>query len=156
MEEDKSWLNYSSMDQQKFSICLSLFSLVSSLATQPLNVVMTRQQAGLGRHTDTSSNKKNGIINDIIKLHQLVGLKGLFRGWIPIAFIGLPSNVIYLNINESSREFFQKVLKSNLPHLNPIYIDGIQAASSSLLSNAISLVPYGMASYILVYVNNSN
>ena len=145
MEEDKSWLHYSSMDQQKFSIYLSLFSLVSSLATQPLNVVMTRQQAGLGRHTDTTSNKKSGIINDIFKLQQLVGFKGLFRGWIPIACIGLPSNVIYLNINESSREYFQKLLKSNLPNLNPIYIDGIQAASSSLLSNAVSLVPYGMA-----------
>ena len=62
--------------------------------------------------------------------------------------MGLPSNVLYIKLTESTREVFQNKLKSLFPKLSFVYVDGIQAAMTGLVSNAISLIPYVPADVI--------
>jgi len=136
-----SWVNYSSMDQSKFTGSLTLFSLASSFISHPLNLITTRQQSG----RDKSSGH---IWKDIKTTTRTVGFRGLFRGWAPIALMGLPTNVIYLIITESSRESLQNKIKVFYPTISPIYLDTIQSFASSIVANAVSLVPYVPADVI--------
>lgn len=144
-EKDESWLEYSDLDKQMFSFRLSAFSLLSSICTHPLNVITTRQQAGTSVTGDTITGRH--IISEILHNAKVYGIPSLFRGWIPLTVLGLPSNVIYMNIIESSREAIQHQLKKNTS-LSPYAIDGIQSSLSSVLANGISLIPYVPAEVI--------
>ena len=136
-----SWVNYSEMDQSKFTGSLTLFSMASSFISHPLNLITTRQQSG----RDKSSGH---ILQDIKKTAQTVGFRGLFRGWTPIALMGLPTNVIYLVITESSRESLQNKIKAFYPTISPLYLDSMQSFVSSIVANAVSLLPYVPADVI--------
>jgi hypothetical protein len=76
-----SWLNYSQLDQHKFSLNLALFSLTSSLFTQPLNVLTTRQQAShltIEHHEMRTSGKDSkifsfNVVNDLLKSARAIG-----------------------------------------------------------------------------------
>lgn len=137
----ESWVNYSEMDQTKFTGSLTIFSLVSSFLTHPLNLITTRQQSG----RDKSS---GNILQDMKMTARTVGFRGLFRGWLPIATMGLPSNVIYLIITESSRESLQNKIKMIYPNILPLYLDSMQSFISSIAANAVSLIPYVPADVI--------
>lgn len=137
----ESWVNYSEMDQSKFTSSLTIFSLASSFVTHPLNLITTRQQSG--RDTSTGN-----ILRDIATTATTVGFRGLFRGWMPIAVMGLPSNVLYLVITESSRESLQNRIKAIYPNIPALYLDGVQSFASSIAANAVSLVPYVPADVI--------
>jgi len=142
-ESDGVWLNYSQMDKATYTSLLTGFSLLSSLATHPLNVITTRQQA-----LPPGDVKREGMHEVLQKTWSTLGWRGLFRGWMPIAIMGIPSQVIYFTITESSREYMQVALPSFLPSIGPSRIDLIQATLSSVVANAVSLVPYVPAELI--------
>lgn len=138
---DEAWVNYSELDKTKYTSLLTVFSIVTSLFTHPLNVLTTRQQAGSKVTGDTSPSTHTVQAALKHSVHNL-GVSGLFRGWIPVALMGLPSQVLYLSITESSRELLQSKLFNRFPDASPAIVDAAQVATSSVLANAVSLIPY--------------
>ena len=69
-----------------------------------------------------------------------LGVGGLFRGWIPL-LLETPSYTVYFSVTEISRQFLQESLHK-MKFLNAYSIDAIQSFLSSLLANAISLIPW--------------
>jgi hypothetical protein len=72
----------------------------------------------------------------------------MFRGWAPIGLMGVPSQLMYLTITETTREKFQRSLKKLLPNLSNNTIDGLQASATSVVANVVSYVPYVPAEVI--------
>lgn len=127
------WVGYSDLDKTKYTTLVTSFSLVSSLITHPFTVLMTRQQVGVS--------SSSGITGSIRENISTIGLSGLYRGWLPMFVMGIPSQVAYLSIIESSREIFLVGTNKVLIPAN-IYTDFAQSLFSSILANTVSLIPY--------------
>lgn len=69
----------------------AISTLLTSLITQPIDVLKTRLQV---------SQKRESIFRTIIILQQQRGAKGFFAGAIPRALISVPSMVISLSLYE--------------------------------------------------------
>lgn len=134
-ETSNDWIAYSDMNKLTYTALLTSFSLSTSLVTHPLNVVTTRLQAGIGVKRDNSSSN-NLMLNTASK----IGWRGMFRGWLPNAISGIPSQMIYFNATESSREYLQKEI--NALSLSPSTVDAIQSILTSCIANSTSLIPY--------------
>ncbi len=137
---DDNWLKFSHLNKEHFTAQFSGFSLFSSFISHPLTVLSVRQQAGsvvTGDHF-----KKANVFNTIKQSYQTIGLRGLFRGWIPMAVFGTPSNLIYISTIEFSREYFQTQYRIAFPNMSSFSIDLLQAISSSIIANVLSIVPY--------------
>ena len=129
---EPSWdIRFSELNKLYYSSLLSSFSLASTLAVHPLIVLTVRRQAAdlAGRHTLRST------YNDF-------GIRGLYRGCLPLAIMGMPSSIVYFLAYEASRELVHRELVSLLPRISPTTLDFIQAASSSVLCNSLSLLLY--------------
>lgn len=149
MEKDHSWVSFSDMNQATYLSLLTCSSSLSSVICQPLQVLLTRQQAGqLIASTSPSANSAiiptRGIVEGFKNSIKIIGFRGLYRGLLATGLTGIPSQVIYLSATESSRETIRNGLYNHLlPAKTPIYvIDGIQACASSVLANILSLIPY--------------
>jgi hypothetical protein len=138
--EGHHWVNYSEMNQLRYTSMITSLGLVSSLITQPFTVVMTRQQVGTIVTGDKSA--KSNVLHSIKEVITTIGWRGLFRGWVPIATMGVPSQMIYFTITETSREYLQRQFKKLMPNASRTTIDGMQAACSAIVANSISYVPY--------------
>lgn len=141
---NNNWIEFSEMNVTTFTLLLTGFSLTTSLLTHPLNVITTRQQAGpfiTGDHKLSLNSNKS-----IFKLFQSslssIGWKGLFRGYLPMSLAGIPSQIVYFNTTEASREYLQSKLPLYFPIYSPAAIDAIQSFFSSILANATSLILY--------------
>ena len=143
--DEDSWVNYSEMDKSKYSSLLTAMGVASSLITHPFSVITTRQQAG--RHI-TGDPRSSSVFNAMSGLVGILGWRGMFRGWTPVAVMGVPSQLIYLTITESTREKFQRALKSVFPSLPSAVIDGMQSAGTSVIANVVSYVPFVPAEVI--------
>lgn len=149
ISDDESWVKFSDMDKTAYTSWLTGFSIASSLLTHPFNVLMTRQQAGsavtgdLGLHSNS-----NSMIKAFRSAVGTIGMRGLLRGWMPITVMGVPSQVIYFSVTESSREYLQGNMRRFLPGLSDPVIDGMQSLLSSVIANVTSLVPYVPAEVI--------
>lgn len=141
------WIEFSDMNQTNYTLLLSTFSLATSFISHPLTVVAVRQQAGSAITGDVSAANR-GLVNSLVWTYKTMGAKGLFRGWVPIATMGMPSNVVYFNIVEITRERFQKSLRHAFPNMSPVMVDGLQASASAVIANFISLIPYVPAELI--------
>ena len=175
------WVEYSELDSLYYTTLLTVFSTLSTLASQPLNVVMTRQQCGIGSSSAASQAKTSAassMISDVRRTYASIGFRGLFRGFLPIAVLGIPSHVIYFIVQESSREWLQKGLRghmatsnnsketnkhniyddnssssgssgsNNISSYQSSFVDMAQSSISSLLANGASLAPYVPAEVI--------
>jgi len=152
MEKDHSWVAFSDMNQVKYTSLLTCSSTLSSILCQPLQVLLTRQQAGqlvvsatpVANTTNMTTVSTKGIVEGFKNSIKIIGFSGLYRGLVATGLSGIPSQVIYLSVTESSREVIREGLYNHvLPAKTPIYvIDGIQACASSVLANVFSLVPY--------------
>lgn len=79
------------------------------------------------------------VIEAIKDCVKSIGIKGIFRGWVPLA-LEAPSHAIYFAITESSRDYINLILKgSKIPIF---WIDLFQSIVSSILANTISLIPW--------------
>ena len=144
-DADGNWVNYSEMDKSTYSFMLAALGVGSSIITQPFSVVTTRQQAG---RLVTGDPSYSSVASAMIGYKKTLGWRGLFRGWTPVALMGVPSQLVYLTITESSRETLQRSLKILLPNFSSASIDGLQSVGSSVIANTISYVPYVPAEVI--------
>lgn len=153
--KEDDWINYSDMDTNKYSSLLTALGLTSSLLTHPLTVLTTRQQAGIENTKHSGTNVFSGILD----LHSRFGFKGLIRGWTALASMGIPSQLLYFNTTESSREWLQRRIRQVFPTLTSDIIDGFQSALSSIAANSVSLLAYVPAdvvsSRLIVLESNS-
>jgi hypothetical protein len=145
--DKNDWIEFSDMNKGYYTFLLSTFSLATSFVSHPFTVVAVRQQAGSTITGDLASSQ-HGLLNNLKWTYKSMGLQGLFRGWVPIATMGMPSNVIYFNIVEITRERFQKALRHSFPSLPPMVIDGAQSVASAIVANFISLIPFVPAELI--------
>ena len=144
-EHEESWVNYSEMDKSKYSSMLTAMGVASSLITHPFSVITTRQQAG---HHITGDPRSSSVFSAMRGLVGTLGWRGMFRGWTPVAVMGVPSQLIYLTITESTRESFQRTLKNVFPSLPSALIDGMQSAGTSVIANGVSYIPFVPAEVI--------
>ena len=77
----------------------AIAALLTSLATQPIDVLKTRLQV---------SQKRESIFRIIVILQQQRGLKGFVAGSIPRALISVPSTVIMLSLYEVIKRISRK------------------------------------------------
>ena len=132
---EPSWdIRFSELNKLYYSSLLSIFSLASTMVVHPLIVLTVRRQAAASaehpaKHTLSST------------YHEL-GWRGLYRGCLPLAIMGMPSSIVYFAAYESSRELVHKELVTIFPHIDPTSLDFIQAASSSIFCNSLSLLFY--------------
>lgn len=140
------WIGFSKLNKFYYTALLSSFSLSTSLLSHPLTVLTVRQQAGAAITGDVYL--QPSLLMNLSHTYRTLGVRGLFRGWLPVASMGIPSNVVYFNIIELTREKFQKSLRKTFPTWSAPMVDGVQAVSSSLIANFISLIPYVPAEVI--------
>jgi hypothetical protein len=141
VEEKKKdgWIGFSELDKIYYTALLSSFTIATSLISHPLTVLAVRQQTGV--HI-LEKNARNNIISNLLHAYHTIGLRGLFRGFIPIGMMSMPSNIIYFNIVESSREQLQSYFQKQLPNASTMTIDIMQVICSSILAKFLSLIPY--------------
>ena len=144
-DADGSWVNYSEMNKSTYSSMLAALGVGSSIITQPFSVVTTRQQAG---YRVTGDPTYSSVASAMIGYQKALGWRGLFRGWTPVALMGVPSQLLYLTITESSRETLQQLYKILFPNFSSASIDGLQSVGSSVIANTVSYVPYVPAEVI--------
>jgi len=140
------WIGFSKLNKFYYTALLSSFSLTTSLLSHPLTVLTVRQQAGAAITGDAYL--QPSLLMNLSHTYRTLGVRGLFRGWLPIASMGMPSNVVYFNIIEVTREKFQKSLRKTFPTWSSPVVDGVQAIGSSIIANFISLIPYVPAEVI--------
>jgi hypothetical protein len=142
IQVNNNWIEFSEMNVTIFTLLLTAFSLTTSLLTHPLNVITTRQQAGSIITGDNKLNSNKSMFKLFQSTLSSIGWKGLFRGYLPMSLAGIPSQIVYFNTTESSREYLQSKLPLYLPIQSPAAIDAIQSCFSSILANATSLILY--------------
>lgn len=132
---EPSWdIRFSELNKLYYSSLLSTFSLASTFAVHPLIVLTVRRQAAAV--SDRSSRLTlRSTYNDL-------GLRGLYRGCLPLAIMGMPSSIVYFLAYEASRELVHREVLSLFPKIAPTTLDFVQAASSSVLCNSLSLLFY--------------
>eukprot|EP01039_Chlorochromonas_danica_P007557 gene7557-8357_t len=145
---DDSWVHYSSMDKSYFTALLTAFSLSTTFISHPLTVLTIRQQASSSLISEAQQIQHQSVTKAMRQSMATVGLKGLFRGWIPIAMMGIPSDVEYYSAMEHSRELTQRNLKTFFPNTSIVVIDMIQTLSSSIIASFLSRIPYVPAEVI--------
>lgn len=144
-EMDKSnWIQWNQMDHLKYLSLLTGASIISSVFSHPFHVVTMQQQAGIlklfARKDFKEINFFQLLVLNLKEIKNKIGIRGLFRGWIPL-MLEAPSHALYFAVTESSREYVVNALK--LACISSSFlIDPIQSAISSVLANAVSLVPW--------------
>jgi Mitochondrial carrier protein len=141
------WISFSEMDLSKYSSSVTAFGIFTSTITHPFNVVMTRQQAS-PEIMGNSTKRGFTVFSNMYHLIRKSGIRSIFRGWLPIASVGVPSTLVYLSIVESTRERFQHALKKILPGCSSFAIDGIQSLMTSVIANGVSLLVWVPAEVI--------
>lgn len=143
--KDDSWVSYSDMDKSNFSAMLTAFSLSTSFISHPLTVLTVRQQAPSALIAEAAKMRNLGVVAAMQSAMGTVGLRGLFRGWLPTAASGIPSDVLYFSSMEHTREAVQPSLKAHMP---AVLVDFGQAASSSVIASFVARIPYVPAEVI--------
>lgn len=143
----ENWLNYSSMDKSTFSLQLSGLSILNGLISHPFTVLSVRQQAGPAITGDTL--KPGSVFNQLRQTYQKIGFKGLYRGFVAKNALGVPSDVMYFAMMESSREYFQREYRILFPNTSRVAIDWMQAASTAVLSICVSNLPFVPAEVLM-------
>lgn len=137
---DETWIGFSDLNRMYFSTLLGMFSVFTSLISHPFTVISVRQQVDSSLLGDLHHQQSMGtVVRGVV---SRFGPIALFRGFLPMATLGPPSNVIYFSSIESSRETLQPIVLQIIPSLSPEGIEILQAGCSSVISNFISLIPY--------------
>lgn len=140
VNSSNSWVNHSELNQEIFNGLLSGFSIIANIVTQPFTVVCQRQQAGPAITGDSVAPIQT--MNRAFRVSlNTIGVRGLFRGWLPLTVTGVPSGLIYIQTVEYTRENIQKRINRAFPNINPHVVDVIQAVASSTVANVLSLIP---------------
>lgn len=134
--EEKMWIAFSALDKEQYSLLMSGFSVVCGFIMQPLVVLTVRQQA-LSSATNPSSTSKY-----LLDTYREIGIRGLYRGFLPLALAGMPTSVVYGLVFEMTRENIRTSLNTYAPSLSPTQFELLSALASSTCSNSLSLLCY--------------
>eukprot|EP01031_Cornospumella_fuschlensis_P045207 gene45207-55298_t len=124
--KDNSWIGFSDMEKSSFTSLMTLFSLSTSFLSHPLTVLSIRQQASSSLIKEAQQLRNVGVIVGLRHSIGTVGFQGMFRGWLPIATMGVPSDVQYYAIFESSREMLLGGVKRVYPQVSHGVLDFLQ------------------------------
>ena len=144
--ELENWIPYHSLDKAKFTILLAGASGLGSLVSHPFYVLTTRQQAGLLVTGDKPSTSFSAGFRNAI--HR-IGWSGLFRGWIPMAAVSIPSNVLYLTVIEKTREQCSDLFRERYPTAQPAVKDAAQAVYSGIIATFVYQVIFNPAEVLV-------
>ena len=151
-----NWIPYHSLDKARFTVLLAGASGLGSLVSHPFYVLTTRQQAGtLVTGDKPSASFSAGFRNAINR----IGWSGLFRGWIPMAAVSIPSNVVYLTVIEKTREQCGDLFSQRYPTAQPAVKDAAQAVYSGIAATFIYQVMFNPAEVLvsrMIIQNKSN
>lgn len=138
---DDTWINFSDLNKVYFTTLLGMFSVFTSFISHPFTVIAVRQQVDSSMLGELKHRQQNmgHVVRSVV---SKFGPVALFRGFLPMATLGPPSNVIYFSSIESSRESLQPLVLQVMPSLSSEGVELIQACFSSIVSNFISLIPY--------------
>lgn len=142
IERGSEWIGYSDLDTVFYNTLLGSFTLGASLITHPLTVLSIRQQAGSKITGDLHHHLGGNVVLHMRNALKSIGYRGLFRGWTAIAVVGAPSNIIYFDLMEKTREIFQVKFRSIFPNAPSLVIDGLQTTCSSVVATFVSLIPF--------------
>jgi hypothetical protein len=142
----ENWIPYHSLDKAKFTILVAGASGLGSLISHPFYVLTTRQQAGnLVTGDKLSTSFSAGFRNAIDR----IGWSGLLRGWMPMAAVSIPSNVVYLTVVEKSREQCGNLFDARYPTASPALRDAAQAVYCSTLATFVYQVMFNPAEVLV-------
>lgn len=145
-EEGENWIAYNSLDQVRFTVLIAGASGLGSLVSHPFYVLTTRQQAGtLITGDKPAASFSAGFRNSINR----IGWSGLFRGWVPMAAISIPANVMYLTVLERSREQCGQFFSKHCPSSSPVLKDGTQAVYSGVIATFLYQMMFNPAEVLV-------
>ena len=144
LQTDDTWIGFSDLNKFYYTTFLGLFSVSSSFISHPFTVISVNQQVGNQHATE----KKKDMFSIVKTSITMFGFRGLFRGFIPMAALGTPSNVVYFSIIEAGREVLQPALMKLNPNMPKEVVEVVQSGATSLVANVISLAPYVPAEVI--------
>ncbi|ODQ60576.1 hypothetical protein WICANDRAFT_51144 [Wickerhamomyces anomalus NRRL Y-366-8] len=123
-------------DTQIIALSGALAGFIAGVSVCPLDVAKTRLQAqGL------SSNKKyhgiTGTLNTILKDE---GVKGLYRGIVPIIMGYFPTWMIYFTVYEKAKLYYPKIFQNQFGHNNhnEFFVHSLSAFTAGSVSTSIT------------------
>lgn len=144
--DGENWIPYHSLDKAKFTMLLAGASGLGSLVSHPFYVLTTRQQAGTLVTGDKPSTSFSAGFRNAI---QRIGWSGLFRGWIPMAAVSIPSNVVYLTVIEKTREQCSEIFTQRYPSAQPAVKDAAQAVYSGIVATFVYQIMFNPAEVLV-------
>lgn len=137
-----NWVSYSELDKTYYSSLLSGFSFLCSICLHPLNVLTVRQQS------DAVSNRNASFIRIALTTYHSIGIRGLFRGCLPLTVMEVPSSLVYYSVYEYSREMMSVEINKTHPTMHGAKQELLIASSCGVLCNVLSLLIYNPAEVV--------
>ena len=144
--EMENWIPYHSLDKARFTVLLAGASGLGSLVSHPFYVLTTRQQAGTLITGDKPSTSFSAGFRNAI---DRIGWSGLFRGWVPMAAVSIPSNVLYLTVIEKTREQCSDMFSQRYPTAQPAVKDAAQAVYSGIIATFVYQIMFNPAEVLV-------
>mgnify|MGYP005991592151 CR=1 FL=1 len=132
--ELENWIPYHSLDKARFTVLLAGASGLGSLVSHPFYVLTTRQQAG---HLVTGDKPSASFSAGFRTAISRIGWSGLLRGWVPMAAVSIPSNVVYLTVIEKTREQCGDHFTQHYPGAQPAVKDAALAVYSGVAATFV-------------------
>ncbi|GMM35660.1 NAD+ transporter [Saccharomycopsis crataegensis] len=106
-------------DTQISAVSGALSGFLAGVSVCPLDVAKTRLQAQGVMRMDSNNNsptslKYRGIFGTLGKIFAEEGVRGLYRGLVPITIGYLPNWMIYFTVYEKAKVFYPTLVKSTL------------------------------------------
>ena len=89
------------------AMCGIASKCLTSLMLYPINVIRTRIQQN--QFIESPDMKYKGIFDCAVKIRQLEGYRGFYKGFIPSTIRAVPSNAIFFFFFEYFKKIFHKL-----------------------------------------------
>ncbi|KAK7208573.1 mitochondrial carrier domain-containing protein [Myxozyma melibiosi] len=129
--------------ESSYAIAGATAGLISGVAVCPLDVVKTKLQAqgGFLKNSVVDVQRYNGFIGTIRTIWKTEGVKGFYRGVVPITFGYLPTWMIYFSVYERCKEKLPALLGlENQPTVVHLVSALCAGGSSTTITNPIWVV----------------
>lgn len=123
-------------DTQIIALSGALAGFIAGVSVCPLDVAKTRLQAqGL-----SSSKKYHGITGTLNTILKDEGVKGLYRGIVPIIMGYFPTWMIYFTVYEKAKLYYPKLFQNQFGHNNhnEFFVHSLSAFTAGSVSTSIT------------------